>query len=545
MKVLKVHEKDNVWIALEDIEAHSLVSDGKRDIKAKENIAMKHKMAIETLELDDPIIMYGTVAGRANRKIESGCALSTDNVRHDTQPVEMRSSQPSWHAPDTSEFKQKEFAGYHRSNGEVGTRNFWLVIPLVFCENRNLQVIQDSLLGPLGYQRYSQQVVDVTPLIEAFRTGHRQFSEIRLDRTNQPRQKKIFPQIDGIKFLRHESGCGGSRQDADMLCRLLATYVNHANVAGASILSLGCQNAQVSLLKKHLHQLNPHFDKPIFYFEQQESRSEKQFITDILKRTFEGLITANGTQRKSTPLSKLTLGLECGGSDGFSGLSANPALGFTSDLLVALGGRAILSEFPELHGAEQDIIGRCRDRDVAEKFLHLMEQYQFRAREGGSGFEANPSPGNIADGLITDAIKSLGAARKGGTSPVEAVLDYGEVAKIGGLHLLCTPGNDVESTTGLASAGANVIVFTTGLGTPTGNAIAPTIKMSSNSDLARRMHDIIDIDSGSIITGDKSIQYIGKQLLKLIIETASGEFIPAAERLGQEDFIPWRRGISL
>ncbi|MEM1294265.1 MAG: altronate dehydratase, partial [Verrucomicrobiota bacterium] len=245
------------------------------------------------------------------------------------------------------------------------------------------------------------------------------------------------------------------------------------------------------------------------------------------------------------PLTKLTFGMECGASDGFSGISANPTIGQVSDLIVELGGRTILSEFPELCGVEQEILDRCAEDEVAERFAKLMRRYEKRAQETGSALHMNPSPGNIADGLITDAIKSAGAAKKGGTSPVCDVLDYPEAVRRDGLTLLCTPGNDVESTTAMAGAGANLMLFSTGLGTPTGNPIVPTLKIATNSQLAKRMSDIIDFDAGAVIRGDSSIADAGERLLELAIQTASGDYIPRAIRLGQDDFLPWKRGVSL
>jgi altronate hydrolase len=237
--------------------------------------------------------------------------------------------------------------------------------------------------------------------------------------------------------------------------------------------------------------------------------------------------------------------LECGGSDGFSGISANPAIGHTSDLVAALGGITMLSEFPELCGVEQELLNRCESEELANKFAYLMKAYNDKAVAVGSGFDMNPSPGNIKDGLITDAIKSAGAAKKGGTSPVTDVLDYTEKANKAGLNLLCTPGNDVESTTALAGSGATIILFTTGLGTPTGNPITPTIKLSSNSTLAKKMSDIIDIDTGTIISGEDTIESKGEEILEYVIKVASGEITPKAVLLGQDDFIPWKRGVSL
>ena len=220
-------------------------------------------------------------------------------------------------------------------------------------------------------------------------------------------------------------------------------------------------------------------------YEQQQSGTESAMLSDAIRATFEGLVEANRLTRKPAPLSKLTVALKCGGSDGFSGISANPALGHVSDMLAALGAKSILSEFPELCGMEQSLINRCVDAAQGDRFIQLMRDYAARAKAVHSGFEMNPSPGNIKDGLITDAMKSAGAARKGGTSPVAAVLDYPEYDNTPGLALLCTPGNDVECVTAQVGAGANVVLFTTGLGTPTGNPIAPVIKVSTNSSLGR------------------------------------------------------------
>ena len=279
--------------------------------------------------------------------------------------------------------------------------------------------------------------------------------------------------------------------------------------------------------------------------EQQKSKSENEFIANAIKKTFVGLTKANKISRSDVPLSKLTIGLECGGSDGFSGISANPTLGYLTDLVIGFGGSAILSEFPELNGVEQELINRCNNLKSAKKFTSLMTNYNARASELGSGFYANPSPGNIKDGLITDAIKSAGAAKKGGTSPIVDVLDYTEQIKKAGLNLLCTPGNDVESTTGLAGSGANLILFTTGLGTPTGNPAVPVIKISSNSLVYKKMKDIIDFNTGAIIEGEKNVEECALELLNFIIKVASGKIQSKARILDQNDFIPWKRGISL
>ncbi len=413
---------------------------------------------------------------------------------------------------------------------------------MVFCENRNIDVMREALTKGLGYAVTTPYSDFVSKLAGAWRSGD-SLDEARVEKSAAA--SRVFPHVDGVKFLQHTLGCGGTRQDARALCGLLAGYITHPNVAGATVLSLGCQNAEVETLREEISKRGGDA-KPLFVFEQQKSASERELLERALRATFRGIAQANELRREPVPLSEIVLGLKCGGSDGFSGISANPALGHCSDLLSALGGTGVLCEFPELCGAEQWLCDRCGDTALAERFLDLMRRYAERAKAVGSGFDMNPSPGNIRDGLITDAMKSLGAARKGGGAPVLDVVDYPErITKRGGLTLLCTPGNDVEATTALTGSGCNVIVFTTGLGTPTGNPICPVVKMSTNTELATRMSDIIDFDAGAIVRGERTIDQVGEELLDHVIEVASGRAVPAAVRLGQDDFIPWKRGVSL
>ncbi len=547
-RILKIHEDDNVIVALSDLKAGESVSWEGTEYFLLENINTKHKFAIQDFQEGDLVKMYGVVIGKVTKPILKGQAITTQNIKHQANEQVKKDSKVQWQAPEISRWKNKTFLGYHRKDGKVGTANYWIVTPLVFCENRNILTIQKILEKELGYDTGVSYEIDLQSLVTAYQEG-RSAEEILainvLGKKDLSRPKRTFPNVDGIKFLTHQGGCGGTRQDAEALCALLAGYINNPNVAGATVLSLGCQNAQIDILKKYLELFSPDIAKPVFFLEQQKSLSEKEFIAEAVKKTFVGLIEANKASRQPASLSKLVVGLECGGSDGFSGISANPTLGYASDLLVALGGTAVLAEFPELNGVEQELVNRCTIETNAEKFMQLMHTYNQKARAVGSGFEMNPSPGNIKDGLITDAMKSAGAAKKGGTSPITDVLDYTEQITKSGLNLLCTPGNDVESTTALAGSGVNLIVFTTGLGTPTGNPIVPTIKVSSNTQLFRKMNDIIDFDAGTVITGEDSIESRGADLLDFIIQVASGEMIPKAVQLKQDDFIPWKRGISL
>jgi len=546
--ILKVHPADNVLVALANLPKDTKVSFEGQEYTIQENVKAKHKFATQDFATGDPITMYGVLVGKAQQPIKKGGLISTTNVKHAANDFTIGQRHTEWVKPDTAKFSNRTFNGYHRADGSVGTANYWIVIPMVFCENRNLDVLQQALVTDLGYGRNRTYQLQSQKLVELYKAGKNIEDILQTDLQadyEHNNNQRLFPNVDGIKFLNHDGGCGGTRQDAQALCGLLAGYITHPNVAGATILSLGCQNAQVSMLEEEIKKRSPEFSKPMYILEQQKVGTESAFLSEAIKQTFAGLILANKQQRQPAPLSKLCIGLECGGSDGFSGISANPAIGYTSDLLVALGGSVILSEFPELCGVEQNLSDRCLDIPTAERFSHLMHTYNDRAKAVGSGFDMNPSPGNIRDGLITDAIKSAGAAKKGGTSPVAAVLDYPEKVTKPGLNLLCTPGNDVESTTAEVASGANIVLFTTGLGTPTGNPVAPVVKISSNTALFDRMRDIIDINTGTIIEGTETIKQAGERILDYVIGVASGETQVAAVRHVQDDFIPWKRGVSL
>jgi altronate hydrolase len=539
-KILRVDPKDNVLVALTPLTVGQTVTFLGEDYVLQSDIPAKHKFAMRDLANGDEVIMYGGKVGLVRQPIPRGGLLSTRNVQHDSTGFGPKTENFVWSPPDVSRWTSRTFDGYHRADGQVGTRNYWLVIPLVFCENRNVEALRDAFEEELGYGRpklYRNQVRQLIEQLHQKPTGQNDLTPSQ--------SEQIFPNVDGVRFLVHEGGCGGTRQDSKALCGLLAGYIHHPNVAGATVLSLGCQNAQPSILMEELRHRDPDLRKPVLIFEQQKSGLESDMLSEAIRATFAGLVEANHLTRKPAPLSKLNIGLECGGSDGFSGISANPAIGHVSDMSAALGGQSILSEFPELCGVEQDLIIRCVDAKQGDRFIQLMRDYAARAKAVHSGFDMNPSPGNIKDGLITDAMKSAGAARKGGTSPVCQVLDYPEYDSTPGLALLCTPGNDVESVTALAGAGCNVVLFTTGLGTPTGNPITPVLKLSSNTILAERMSDIIDIDTGAVIRGETTIAQEGEAILDRVIEVASGKLHTKAEHLNQNDFIPWKRGVSL
>jgi altronate hydrolase len=427
---LQIHPADNVLVALQDLKVGTAIQFNGQQFALKQDVAAKHKFAINALNVGDAVQMYGVLVGKAVLPIEQGGLISTQNLKHAAEKFGGRQSDFKWQAPDVSRWKKSSFMGYHRSDGQVGVRNYWLVIPLVFCENRDILILKDAFLKELGYAQpdiYRQNLGDLVRFYK--KTGNTEgYVSEKSKKETVP--KKLFKNVDGIKFLTHESGCGETREDSANLCALLAGYCVNPNVAGVTVLSLGCQHAQIDLLKAKIAEKDPNFDKPLHFYERQKWDSEWAMLSEATRQTFNGLVEINKLKRKKTPLSKLSIGVKCGGSDGFSGISANPAVGHAADLVAALGGKVLMAEFPELCGVEQELSDRCHNEATAKRFNELMTVYSQRATEAGSGFENNPSPGNIKDGLITDAIKSAGAAKKGGTSPIVAVLDYPEKVEI-------------------------------------------------------------------------------------------------------------------
>src|SRR3981189_185316 len=535
-RVWQLNPKDNVLVALSDLQKGEQIDFSDRVFTLRTDVPAKHKFAKDDIAPGGAVVMYGVLIGKAVEPIGSGERLTTRNTHHEAGGFQEKTQDYCWASPDLSGWRHKAFLGYVRDDGQVGTRNYWLVVPLVFCENRNISVLKQAFEEELGFappQIYRQQVAELVRTYQEGGSAEIDSSSAARSRA-QSQRARVFENLDGIKFLMHEGGCGGTPEDSNNLCGLIAGYIHHPNVAGATILSLGCQHSQVAILREELKHRNRNFSKPLFVFEQQQSGSEFTMLSDAIRKTFSGLAEANKCVRTPAPLSRLCLGLKCGGSDGFSGISANPAIGHTSDLLVALGARTILSEFPELCGVEQELINRATRKEVGDRFIELMRDYADRARAVGASFDMNPSPGNMRDGLLTDAMKSAGAAKKGGTSPVTAALDYPEYSTEPGLNLQCTPGNDVECVTAQVGAGASVVLFTTGLGTPTGNPIPPVVKLSTNSTRAQRIQDIIDIDTGGVISGETNIERMGEEILELVIKVAGGETRTKAELKGQE-----------
>ena len=535
--ILKINPKDNVAVALDNLNKGYEVQLDNCSFKLVDEIALKHKFACIDFKPGDAVHMYGVLIGEATKHVPKGGLITIENVKHKTQKVKGKTAPWHWIPPNTTKWLNRTFKGYHRPDGQVGTDNIWLFLPLVFCENRNIETLKNIFDKEFNPPKKEPLQELLSQLVHG--------DKIRDTENKKTKPRKTLYDNIKVRFLTHQGGCGGTRNDAKSLARLLAGYVNNPNVAGATVLSLGCQNLEVKLFKEALSDLKFGNQKPVLIFDQQAEGTVDAFLSKIITKSFEEIKKASSLKRKSAPLSKLTIGLECGGSDGFSGITANPTLGLISDIISDLGGKSILAEFPELAGVEQELVNRCISEALGIKFLNLMNEYEKKAEKVYSGFNMNPSPGNIRDGLTTDAMKSAGAAKKSGNAPITDVLNYTEYAKKAGVSLLCTPGNDVESTAALAGSGANIILFTTGLGTPTGNPITPVIKISTNSILKLKMSDIIDFDCGTIISEKRNIKEVGDELLEHIITVASGEKTTKAAQLEQHDFIPWKQDISL
>ncbi len=531
-KVLRIHADDDMLVALDDLATGEVIQYEGDSYLISSPVPRKHKFARRAFAAGEILKLYGVPVGRATQAIKRGEAVTTENLEHYAAEVEIAQGQPyRWTPPDVSAWQEQTFAGVVRADGRIGTANHWLIFPLVFCENRNVEHLRDALEKPLGYASDDLAAFTLSLLGE--------------DMAAPKPVTRPFPNVDGVRMITHNGGCGGTRADARELCKILAAYADHPNVAGVTVFSLGCQNAQIGMFQEALKRQNPNFDKPLLVYEQQKwDGGERAMMQAVVKDTLAALAQANQVQRQPVPLSALKIGVKCGGSDGFSGISANPTMGLVSDMVVSLGGSSILAEFPELCGVEANLIERCVHDDDKRRFLGLMRDFEAKALAVGTHFADNPSPGNIRDGLITDAMKSAGASKKGGSSPIVAVRDYGEPTPDQGLSLLCTPGNDVESVTGIVASGANVVLFSTGLGTPTGNPIVPVLKIASNSRVAQRQADLIDFDCGPVIEG-QPLPSVAGQLLDLVVATAGGQYQAKADRLQQYDFIFWRRDISL
>jgi len=490
--LFRVAATDSVATALDDLAAGTVASVGDAEVTLNEAVGFGHKVALRAIAPGEPVLKFGFPIGRATSPIAPGDRVHTHNVSTALEASADYSWQPREEAaPDTT--PRAGFAGYRRADGRVGTRNEIWVIPTVGCVARTAQKIAE-----------------------------------RADRKHAGR-------IDGVHALTHPFGCSQLGDDLDGTRSVLAALAAHPNAGGVLLLGLGCESNQLDRL---LGEIDPAVHGKIRTLAAQFAGDEVEEGLALVDAMVEEVAL---TQRTEVPLSELVLGVKCGGSDGFSGLTANPLVGRMSDAVTGAGGTAILTEIPEIFGAEQLLMDRAADEHVFDGIGTLVNDFKRYFTNHGEPVSENPSPGNIAGGITTLEEKSLGAVQKAGHAIVTDVRRYGERVRRTGLTLLEAPGNDAVSSTALAAAGATVILFTTGRGTPLGFPV-PTIKIASNSPLAARKPGWIDFDAGRVL--GEGMEPVAEALLDTIRHIASGDET-AAERNGEREIAIWKRGVTL
>jgi len=492
---IHLHPSDNVAIARVPLAAGLTIKIDGNAITLQEPVAAGHKVAIRTIPAGEHVIRYGQVIGRAKHTIEPGRHLHVHNVAF--EELSFNYEFPTGELAIADPKPAPSFWGYARPDGRAGTRNYIAVVAASNCAAHTAELIAQS------------------------------FEDDRLPKN-----------IDGVVAFPHGDGCGQTLgPDTDQLRRTLGGVLNHPNIAGAIILGLGCEVNQID------HYLGP--DGPrterLVGMTLQGSGGTRATVEAARKELWKMIEQAGAEERVKLPASKIVLGLNCGGSDSFSGITANPALGFCSDLLAEIGATSVLAETTEIIGAEHLLVKRARNRAVAEKLLEMIASYKRYLNRFGGSFDDNPSPGNKEGGLTNILEKSLGAAVKAGTSPLMAVVDYAERINSPGFVFMNTPGYDPASLTGLAAGGCNLIAFTTGRGSAIGFPSIPVIKIATNSSMYRRMSDNMDVNAGVIADGEASVQEIGQEIFQMVLEVASGQRT-CAERLGHKEFVPWRIG---
>jgi altronate hydrolase len=495
MRVLKIHENDNVAVAIEDIKKGETLNAGSSSITALENIDRGHKIALKDIKKDENVVKYGFPIGHATCDIKAGQWVHSHNLKtalgqileyeYHPQQVELQSVKCD-----------KTFSGYRRKDGRTGVRNEIWIIPTVSCINRSAELIA---------RRAAEKFAGMS-------------------------------NIDGIYEFKHPYGCSQLGRDHLNTQKILADLVSHPNAGGVLVLGLGCENNNIPEFKKVLGGYDP---ERVKFLVAQEVEDEIEAGVGLV-----GELVEYTTQfrREECPLSELVVGLKCGGSDGFSGITANPLVGVFSDKLTACGGSTVLTEVPEMFGAETILMNRAKNREVFEKTVRLINDFKEYFMGYNQPIYENPSPGNKKGGITTLEEKSLGCTQKGGTGQVVDVLDYGDTVKEKGLNLLRGPGNDIVAATALAAAGCQMVLFTTGRGTPFGTAV-PTVKIATNSEIFRKKSSWMDFDAGRLLSGE-SMEKLSEELLEFVVKVASG-YPTKSEKMGFREIAIFKNGVTL
>lgn len=499
--IVILHGNDNVAVALDALAPDGPVDVHGAPLRPAAAVPAGHKVAAAPIARGAAIVKCGQPIGIALRDIAAGEHVHVHNVGMPERHA--HDDEAAGDACDVAADLGDTFDGFVRPDGSVGTRNYVGVIASVNCSASVCHAIAD-----------------------AYRHG-------ALD---------AFGHVDGVVAITHQSGCGMSAtgDGVELLRRTLVGYARNPNFAGVLLVGLGCEVNQVGALAERLDVAAPGTVRTLVI---QDEGGVRETVARGVSIVRELLEVADRARRSTVPASRLTVGLQCGGSDGYSGITANPALGAAVDLLVRNGGTAILSETPEIYGAEHLLIARAASRDVAERLLGRLQWWERYVADNGGEMNNNPSPGNIAGGITTILEKSLGAVSKGGRSPLRAVYDYAEPVRQAGLVFMDTPGYDPVSATGQVAGGANLVCFTTGRGSVFGSKPVPTIKIATTTGLFERMRSDMDFDSGGIVAGSLSVDEAGARLFRLMLDVASGQRSRSEDNgIGEREFVPWLRG---
>lgn len=493
MKAIKIHPSDNVAVAVETINAQETFEIEGKVYSANTEIPAGHKVAISPIAQGENIIKYGFPIGHAKEDVVVGNHVHSHNVKSNLGDLLEYTYEPMVEdvVPETG----RTFMGYRRKDGKVGIRNEVWIIPTVGCVN---SVVREM--------------------------------EARS-------QEFMAENIDGIYAYNHPYGCSQLGEDWEMTLRYLCGLIRHPNAGAVLVVGLGCENGNINELKKFLGDYDS--DRVKFLV----SQDEEDEIAKGVEMIKELATFANQFQRQKCPASELVIGLKCGGSDGFSGITANPLMGCISDKLIAQGGSSILTEVPEMFGAETLLMNRCRNRELFEKTVSLINDFKQYFMRYGEKVDENPSPGNKEGGITTLEDKSLGCVQKGGTSPVEDVLKYAEPIKTKGLSLLNAPGNDLVASNALVASGAHVVLFTTGRGTPFGCPV-PTVKVSSNTPLYEKKKTWIDFNAGALLDG-VPMEELTNEFYEYLLKLASGEVKAKSEFLDKHELAIFKDGVTL
>ncbi|MEF2246837.1 MULTISPECIES: UxaA family hydrolase [unclassified Paenibacillus] len=505
---VRLNEKDHVVIALQPFTKGDKIELEEGQLTVTEDIPSGHKILTRPVQQGDDILKFGYSIGKAKESLQPGCWIHTHNMGtglkgfldYSYEPVEAVKTASAGQAAQSSlqaelAAAERTFQGYVRPNGEVGIRNEIWIINTVGCINKTCEIIA--------------------------RRGSMEFGD----------------RVDGIYHFAHPFGCSQLGDDLKHTQKLLASLAHHPNAAGVLVIGLGCENNQIELFRKAIGEFD---EQRIKFLKSQDAADEIEEAMELLEQLVE---YAEQFKREPVPVSRLKLGLKCGGSDGLSGITANPLVGAVSDRLIAAGGTAILTEVPEMFGAETILMNRAENEQIFESIVHLINDFKQYFIKHDQEIYENPSPGNVAGGITTLEEKSLGCTQKGGHAVVSDVVPYGERVTKRGLSLLEAPGNDLVSVTALSASGAHVVFFTTGRGTPFGGPV-PTVKISTNNSLAERKKNWIDFNAGRLLT-EKTMEELTDELWEQLIALASGEVQTHNERNGFKEIAIFKDGVIL